>query len=83
MTVSAGSDGCAGSAGAGARGVADGSGAEVVVASWEVSEAMVADTEPLSPPPRIMLAMITAMNRTAPATPAIHIQRRSTRASSR
>ncbi|WP_409370938.1 hypothetical protein [Mycolicibacterium vanbaalenii] len=77
VTVSAGKDGTAGAATRGA-GAAEGSGAELDGSG----EATVADTEPLSPPPRIMLAVITATNRIAPATPAIHIHRRSSRSSS-
>jgi len=76
VTVSAGRDGAMGAA---ARGADDGSGAALEVGS---GDAIVADTEPLSPPPRIRLAVMTATNRIAPATPAIHIQRRSMRASS-
>ena len=60
-------------------------GTEDVTAAADVvgaPDVAVADTEPLSPPPRMMPVVPMAMNRIAPAIPAIHIQRRSMRASS-
>ena len=77
VTVSGGSAGTTG-AGAAAAG-ADVTGAAEVVGAPDVA---VADTEPLSPPPRMMPVVPMATNRIAPAIPAIHIQRRSMRASS-
>ena len=55
-------------------------GAAFVVAGWlvcVVGGLTVADTEPLSPPPRITTVQSTATSRMAPATPATHTQRRS------
>ncbi len=69
----------------GAVGAARG-GTGFVVASWTgwvvwvgcaEGEVSVADTEPLSPPPRITTVQITATSRIAPATAATQIQRRS------
>ncbi len=78
VTVSAGNEGTRGAdvAAAGADVV---TGAEVAVGADEVP---VAETEPLSPPPRMMPVVPMARNRITPATPAIHIQRRSMLSSS-
>ena len=78
VTVSGGSDGAT------AEGVLAARGAEVVTGASVVgvADVTIADTEPLSPPPRITPVVTTAMKRIAPATPATHIQRRSIRASS-
>src|SRR6476646_9173342 len=65
-------------AGAGIEGVREGRAG--VDASWVgavTGGLTVADTEPLSPPPRMTTVQITATSSTAPAAPAIHIQRRS------
>jgi hypothetical protein len=70
--VSGGSDAAGGTAGVVAGG------ADVVAAGWAVVEvAMVVDTEPLSPPPRMTTVQITATSKIAPATPATQIHRRS------
>src|SRR6476620_7057631 len=79
LTVVTVSGGSAGTTGAGAAAGADVTGAAEVVGAPDVA---VADTEPLSPPPRMMPVVPMATNRIAPAIPAIHIQRRSMRASS-
>ena len=50
------------------------SGAWLVVTAGGLT---VADTEPLSPPPRITTVQITATRRIAAATPPTQIQRRS------
>src|SRR4051812_8516838 len=73
VTVSGGNDA------AGGAGVVVTGGADLVAAGWLVvaGAATVADTEPLSPPPRMTTVQITATSRIAPATPAIHIHRRS------
>ncbi len=76
VTVSGGSA----AVGGGADGVVAAGGADVVAAGCVVvgvGGAMVVDTEPLSPPPRMTTVQITATSRIAPATPAIHIHRRS------
>src|SRR6185312_15247462 len=70
VTVSAGSDGAA-TAGVEAAGVSVGA-----------DEVPVADTEPLSPPPRMMPVVPIAMNRMTPAMPATHIHLRSMLSSS-
>jgi hypothetical protein len=53
-------------------------GADVVAAGRDVvGGTTVVDTEPLSPPPRMITVQITATSRIAPATPATQIHRRS------
>ncbi|PEG57558.1 hypothetical protein CQY21_26765 [Mycolicibacterium boenickei] len=49
----------------------------VVCVGCADGEVRVADTDPLSPPPRITTVQMTAISRIAPATAATQIQRRS------